>query len=104
MDFDDTFVAGALPTIYVTFGVDATVTRGIGPAVPVRIVVDRGQERVGEYGQVVARVDEVHARVAEWEFRQGDVVAWTDRLGSHSKAVESASLNDGLESTAVLHG
>lgn len=104
MSFDADFAADCLPDIYEVFGVEATITRGGGAAVPVRIVVDRNQARLGDYGQVVARVDRVRVQVAQWSWRQGDVVAWSDQFGSHSKAVEVERENDGLESFGVLHG
>lgn len=104
MSFDDDFAADGLVDIYETFGVDAFVTRGADAAVPVRIVVDRNQEQLGEFNQVVARVDRVRCQVSEWTWQQGDALAWTDRLGSHSKRVEGQTDNDGLEAFGVLHG
>lgn len=104
MSFDDDFAASSLPGIYDAVGTDATVLRAPAAAVPVRIIVDRNQARIGEYGQVVARVDRVRVMVSQWALREGDVLAWSDRLGAHSKAVESLDGNDGLESSGVLHG
>ena len=104
MSFDDNFAADCLPEIYETFGLDAQVTRGADAAVPVRIVIDRNQERIGDYGQVVTRVDRVRCMASQWTFRQGDVIAWTDRFGAQSKPVEIENENDGMESYGVLHG
>ncbi|HVI60132.1 MAG TPA: hypothetical protein VM619_14835 [Luteimonas sp.] len=104
MSFDDDFAATDLLDIYETFGVDATVARGAAAAVPLRIVVDRNQARLGDYGQVVARIDRVRCMASDWTFRQGDVVAWTDRFGAHSKPIEVENENDGMESFGVLNG
>ena len=105
MSFDDAFAADALVDLYAEFGVDATVQRGAAAPAPARIVVNYGQEVYGEYGQVVGRVTEVRFQCAQWMPAQGDLVAWTDRFGSHSKPVESAARgDDGLEAVAVLHG
>ena len=104
MSFDDTFAASDLVDIYETFGEDAMVTRALAGPVPVRIVVDRNQERLGDHGQVIGRVDRVRCMVAQWTFAQGDRIAWTDRLGAHDKQVEGSTDNDGLESYGVLHG
>lgn len=103
-DFDNVFAAETLPQLYDTFGTDGTVQRGVAAAVPVRIIVDRDQEQLGEFGQVVARVDRVRCMTSQWTLQQGDVVAWTDRLGAHSKPVEVQVESDGLESWGVLHG
>ncbi|QDH70848.1 hypothetical protein [Marilutibacter alkalisoli] len=104
MSFDDDFAADALVDIYDTFGVDGTVQRGAAAPEPVRIIVDRDQERLGEYGQVIGRIDKVRCMIGQWTLQQGDVVAWTDRLGTHSKTVETQADDDGLESVGVLHG
>lgn len=104
MAFDDDFAAADLVDIYEVTGIDATVTRGAAAPVPVRIVVDRNQERIGDAGQVIGRVDRVRCQVSQWTFDRGDHVAWIDRLGSHTKRVESEAENDGLESFGVLYG
>ncbi len=104
MSFDDTIVADMHDALFDAFGIYATVQRPPALPVPVRVVVDRGVERVGEFGTVVGRVDQVSFMVAEWQPRQGDLVEWVDRLGLHSKAVESLLENDGFVAMAVLHG
>lgn len=104
MSFDDTFADAMLPQLFDTFGVDATVQRGAVAAVPVRIVVNRAQSRLGEYGQVVARVDTVDFMLSQWSPQQGDRVAWTDRLGAHAKTLAADIEDDGFVATAVLHG
>lgn len=104
MSFDDTFAASDLVDVYDTFGVAATVKRGTADPVPLRIVVDRNQARFGEMGQVIARIDRVRCQVSQWTFAQRDEVTWTDRLGTHTKRVETEEENDGLESFGVLHG
>lgn len=105
MSFDDDFAADSLPALYEEFGVDATVQRGLDAPVPgVRLIVDRGQERVGDFGSVIGRIDSVGFMCSQWTPVQGDVVRWTDRFGSHEKQIESLIFNDGLEARAVLHG
>ena len=104
MSFDDDVFAGMHVSLFETFGIDATVQRGAGASVPVRIVVNRGQERIGEFGSTIGRIDTLDFLIAQWTPAQGDVVAWTDRLGAHSKQVETLIANDGFVATAVLHG
>lgn len=104
MSFDDFDMPEMHLALFDAFGVDAMVQRGPAPGVPARIVVDRGVERVGEFGTVVGRVDQVSFLVGQWQPQQGDVVTWTDRLGTHLKAVESLLENDGHVAMAVLHG
>jgi hypothetical protein len=104
VSFDDDMLAQMHVDMFATFGVDATAQRGGDEAKPVRIVVDRGQERIGEFGQVVGRVDAVDFLVAQWRPERGDVVAWTDRLGAHSKRIDQAVSDDGFVARVVLHG
>lgn len=104
MNFDAFFATAAQPSIFAAMGVDATVQRGAAAPVPVRIVVTRNAARLGEYGQVVARVDTVDVMLTQWQPQQGDVVAWSDHLGSHSKALTAEIEDDGFVAKAVLHG
>ena len=107
-DFDALFATSpsALPGLYAAFGKDATVTRGVAAPVKVRVVINRGTQVLGDYGQVVARVDHVLFQATQWTPQAGDIVAWTDILGSFSKAIEGAptAISNGLEWEAVLHG
>ncbi len=104
MSFDDLELMDMHADLFEEFGVDGTATRGEADPVPVRLVIDRGVERIGEFGTVAGRVDAASFMVSQWEPRQGDLIAWTDRLGSHSKRVESLMDNDGFVARAVLHG
>lgn len=104
MSFDDAFAADILPELFSVFGIDATVQRGAAVPVPVRIVVNRNVPRLGEYGQVVTTVTTVDIPLTAWQPAQGDVVAWVDRLGSHSKALTAEIEGDGFVAKAVLHG
>ena len=104
MSADDTTIVEMHDDLFADYGTDATVKRGTDAAEPVRIILTRGQEQIGEYGQVVARVDWVDVRIHEWTWQQGDVVTWTDRLGTHSKAIERQAKDDGYVATAVLYG
>lgn len=104
MSFDDDVFGPMHSALFDTFGVDATVTRGTDPAVPVRIIVNRDQAQLGEYGQVVAVATTVDTLASQWEPKQGDVFAWTDRFGSQSRKVDRPLENDGFVAKAVLHG
>lgn len=104
MSFDDIELMDMHADLFEEFGVGATVLRGMALPVPVRVVIDRGVERIGEFGQVIGRVDVASFLVSQWQPQQGDVLAWTDRLGLHSKAVESLQEDDGFVARAVLHG
>lgn len=104
MNFDAFFATAALPAMFDAVGVDATVQRGAAAPVPLRIVVNRNVARLGEYGQVVAHVQTVDLQLAQWHPQQGDVIAWTDHLGTHSKALTAEIEDDGFVATAVLHG
>lgn len=104
MSFDDIELMDMHAELFEAFGIDGTVARGTDPAVPVRVVIDRGVERIGEFGTVAGRVDVASFMVSQWEPQQGDLLTWTDRLGTHAKRVEAPQDNDGFVSKAVLHG
>ena len=104
MSFDDDVFGPMHASLFETFGVDATVTRGVDAAAPVRIVVSRDQEVLGEHGQFMQRVTTVETLVEQWQPKNGDVFAWTDRLGNHSRKVDRPLENDGFVAKAVLHG
>lgn len=94
----------ATTVVIVTDLAAGTVVTTTTVVAPLRLVVDRNQERLGEFGRVIGRVDRVRCQTAQWTLQQGDTLAWTDRLGAHSKRVESQAEDDGLESYGVLHG
>ncbi len=104
MSFDDDFALSALRELYAAFGVDALVTRGTEVGVPVRIIVNRGEVRLGEYGQAVGLVDSVSFLSEQWKPKQGDTVTWSDRMGDHTKRVERPRRDDGLEVEVTLNG
>lgn len=104
MAFDDDVFAPMHDAMFDTFGYDATVQRGIDAALPVRIIVNRNQEQLGDYGRVVARVTTIDMLAAQWTPQDGDVIAWTDRWGAHSQKVERPLENDGFVAKAVLYG
>ena len=104
MSFDDDFASVALPGLFEEFGLDATVRRGAGDAVPARIIVRRDAPQLGEFGQVVALVTTVDFMVSQWEPEQGDLVAWSDRFGTHSRRIAREPSNDGFVARAVLNG
>jgi hypothetical protein len=98
-DFDAA-VADMDASLFEVMGDVATVQRGAGAPVTVRVVVTRGQARLGEYGQVVARVTTVLFRNSEWQPQQGDQLA----LADGTRRVASIDADDGYVTTAVLHG
>lgn len=104
MSFDDDVFAPMHEALFDTFGVDATVVRGADAPAPVRIIVNRDQDTLGDYGKVVARVTVLEMQVSEWGPEQGDEFTWTDRLGTHTRKVDVPLENDGFVAKAVLHG
>lgn len=90
--------------LFETFGVDATAKRGIADAVPVRIIVDYDGRTYGEYGQVVGRATLVDVQLSEWAPKQGDVLAWTDHLGSHTRTVAAPVKQDAYVAQVVVRG
>lgn len=98
-DFD-TAVADMDTTLLDTFGEDATVQRGTDAAVPVRVFVQRGVQKLGEFGQVVARVHTATFQNSQWEPAQGDVLVYS----TGTRKIESIDSDDGFMTVAVLHG
>ncbi|PZO66192.1 MAG: hypothetical protein DI635_00790 [Pseudoxanthomonas suwonensis] len=96
--------AGVHEELFELFGVDGHVRRGLDDPVPVRLVIARGVETLGEYGQVVARVTTADFLVRQWQPKQADVVTWTDDHGMHTKRVDSVDDDDGYVARTVLHG
>lgn len=90
--------------VFDEIGVDATVQRGADAPVPVRIVVTHGRQKLGEFGQVIARQDRVDFLVAQWRPEQGDTVVWTDHLGAHTRKVATPEDDNGYVAKAVLRG
>lgn len=87
-------------TLFDAFGVDGSVVRGVAAPVPVRVVLTRGVERLGEYGQVVARVTTASFRNREWAPRPGDVLT----VDARTRAIDDILKDDGYVAEAVLHG
>lgn len=96
----DAIFEGMDDDLFVDFGDDATVQRGAAAAVPVRVVLTRGVEKLGDYGQVIARVTTAMFRNREWQPKQGDVLT----LASGTRKVDTIDSDDGLVTVAVLHG
>ena len=97
--FDDAMAAADVE-LFAFFGTAATAQRGVDAAVPVTVVVDRNVEILGEYGQVVQRVDRISLRNSEWIAQHGDVIV----IGVESRKVDKPLDDDGLVNRAVLHG
>lgn len=96
-DFDIA-AAGMDDVLFEAFGEDATVVRGSDDAVPVRVVIERGVEVFGDYGQCIGRVTHTSFRNVEWTPRKGDQLT----LASGTRKVEAISSDDGFVTKAVL--
>lgn len=103
MSFDDDVFAPMHVSLFDAFGISASVQRS-GVDTPVRIVVNRNEEVLGDYGQTATRVTTVEFLVSQWVPSSGDVVSWTDRLGNHARKVDKKLEDDGFVAKAVLHG
>jgi hypothetical protein len=86
--------------LFAAFGQSATVVRGTAAPVAVTVVIDRGVAKLGEFGQVIGRVTHASFRLAEWQPRVGDVLAF----GSESHSIVAIDADDGFVVQAVLHG
>lgn len=92
--------ADAHDELFDELGVDITVARGTDAPVTVRAVVERGIERVGEYGQVIGSVTRVSFRTTTWQPKRGDRVT----IGDDMRPIEAIDTDDGYVAQAVLHG
>lgn len=94
--------------LFDTFGRDAIVAPvGGGVALPVRVVVNEGVERIGEYGQSIGRVTTVDFLARQYRPVQGDVLTLLDvTTGAEvwSKPVASTGADDGFVVKVVMHG
>lgn len=93
-------VADMDSTLLDAFGEDATVQRGAGTPVPVRAFIERNVEKLGDYGQVVARVNRATFQNSQWIPQQGDVLVYS----TGTRKVESIDSDDGFMTVAVLNG
>lgn len=102
----DAMLADLHPELLDVFGSDGLIVRGSDPAVPVRIVIDQGVERIGEYGQSIGRMQTASFLAVQYRPKQGDVLTLLDDLGDAqwSKPVASIDADDGYVVRAVLHG
>lgn len=85
--------------LFNVFGVDGSVVRGTDAAVPVRVVVNRSVETLGDYGKVTGRITTVDFQSAQWLPKQGDVLT----IGSDVRKVDKLHGDDGYVATAVMH-
>jgi len=92
--------ADAHADLFDALGVDAFVQRGTDAALPVRVVVEDGVARVGEYGQVIGRNTLVNFLRAQWVPVRGDAVT----IDGVSRKVDSIDTDDGMVCRVVLHG
>lgn len=98
-DADLTF-ADMHADVFEVFGQDGMIVRGADEPVPVRVVIDRGVERYGTNGEVVAIVQLVSFMASQWVPVQGDVLT----VGEWTKPVDVLHSNDGYVAKAVMHG
>jgi hypothetical protein len=79
---------------------DATIQRGTDQPVALRVVVDDGVAKVGQYGQVIGRVSKVSFLRAEWPPARGDILT----IDGQARKIEAIDSDDGYIVEAVLHG
>lgn len=92
--------ADAHADLFDALGVDAFVQRGADPALPVRVVVEDGVARVGEYGQVIGRNTMVNFLRVQWVPARGDLVT----IDGGTRKVDAIDTDDGIVARVVLHG
>lgn len=97
--FDDA-MAMADDSLFAAFGVDATAQRDVDPPVRLTVVLDRNLQLLGEYGQVVGKVDKISLRNREWVAQQGDTIT----IDGIDRKVDKPESDDGLVNVAVLYG
>lgn len=92
--------------LFDTFAVDGRMARAGQADVPVRVVVDEGVERLGEYGQVIGVVTVVSFLSREFRPRQNDMLTVFDEAGAEqwSKRVQSVDADDRFIVKAVIRG
>jgi hypothetical protein len=86
--------------LFDALGVDAFVQRGADAPVPVRVVVEDGVARVGEYGQVIGRNTCVNFLRAQWIPARADLVT----IDGSTRKVDAIDTDDGIVARVVLHG
>lgn len=82
------------------FADSCTVQRGADPAVASRCVIEKGVERVGQYGQVIGSVTHASFIKTEWDPQPRDVVT----IDGNARKIEAIDVDDGLVVKVVLHG
>lgn len=102
----DAMLADLHPELFDVFGSDGTIARGTAQAVPVRIVIDQGVDRIGEYGQSIGRVSTVSFLAVQYRPQRGDVVTALDAAGGTLwvKPIDTIDADDGYVVRAVMHG
>ena len=91
--------------LFDAFGNDGVVTRATLD-VPVRVIIDEGVARIGEYGQTVGRVVVVSFHTDQWRPQRGDSLTVVDEFATvlWTKQVESIDADDGYVVRAVMYG
>ena len=86
--------------LFDTFGEDATVQRGTDAPLPVRVFVERGVQKFGDYGPIGARVTTVTFIRLQYVPQVGDLLVYSNG----SRKVAAIDIDDGFVVTAVLNG
>lgn len=92
--------AGMHDDLFAALAQDEIIQRGSDTPVPVRVVIDYGVEKLGDFGQVIGRVTTAVFLASEFRPRLGDVLT----VGTGSKKVDAIDSDDGFVVKAVLHG
>ncbi len=95
-----TIISEACADVFDALGQDEFVQRGSDAAVPVRVILERGVKKYGEYGVVVAIVNVVAFLKSQWSPEVADVVT-VDSVGKGVAAIEE---DNGVVVKVVLHG
>ena len=90
--------------VFAEFGELATVVRGSAPPKSVRVIITRGVEQAGEFGQVIGHVNTADFLASEWHPKQLDRLTWTDQQGTFTQTVSTEVSDDGHVVKVVLHG
>ena len=81
-------------------GVDVSVQRGTDAPFTVRMLIEDGQNKVGQHGQIIGRLTTFNCLRADYLPVRGDLIT-VDGL---TRKVEAIDTDDGIVVQAVLHG
>lgn len=81
-------------------GVQVTVQAGINPPFAVTAVVEDGQAKVGQHGQIIGRLTTVQFFRTDYLPVRGDLIT----IDGVTRKVEAIDSDDGIIVVVVLHG